>query len=193
MTDVQTGQSVIMADDQIALTVDQSAQETPESWLGFDSSGWVSLAMLLLIGIMIWKKVPQLIGKGLDGYTQRVRAELDEAERLRKEAEELLASYQAKAAQASDDAKAIVANAQSEAERLVSDARQQVEEAVARRTRLAEDKISAAERAATDMLRSRAADLAVNAAEKILLQKSDSATLNRMTDEAISELDRRLH
>src|SRR3546814_5384859 len=85
------------------------------TWLGFDSAGWVAVAMLILIGIMIWKKVPQAIGRALDGYTAKVKAELDEASRLRAEAEALLASYQAEANEAAEASKKIAAHARAEA------------------------------------------------------------------------------
>ncbi|API57948.1 hypothetical protein BSL82_00385 [Tardibacter chloracetimidivorans] len=163
------------------------------TWLGFDSAGWVAVAMLILIGIMIWKKVPQAIGRALDGYTAKVKAELDEASRLRAEAEALLASYQAEANEAAEDSKKIVAHARAEAERLVAEAKIQAEEAIARRTRLAEEKISAAERAATDGLRARAADMAVEAARSTIASQTDASVQKKLTDQAIGELDRRLH
>src|SRR3546814_10759001 len=119
--------------------------------------------MLILIGIMIWKKVPQAIGRSLDGYAAKIRAELDEARRLRQEAEELLANYRAQADQAASDAKAIVANAKSEAKRVVTDAKTHADEAIARRTRLAEEKNAAAERTAIDGLKAREADMAIEA------------------------------
>ena len=169
------------------------ASHAGPTWLGFDASGWVAVAMLILIGVMLWKKVPQLIGQGLDGYASKIKAELDEAARLRKEAEDLLANYQAQAKQATADAAAILANAATEAQRVVADAKAQAEETVARRTRMAEEKITSAERNAVDALKAQAAELAVSAAEKILLTKTDSAVQQRLTEEAISELDRRLH
>lgn len=163
------------------------------TWLGLDATAWVSVAMLILIGIMIWKRVPQLIGRSLDAKVAQVKAELEEAERLRAEAEALLADYQRRQAEASRDAETIVAHARTEAAQLVEDARRQAEELVGRRTRIAEDRIAAAERAAADELRARAATLSVEAARRLIAQQSDAAVQARLTDQAISELDRRLH
>src|SRR3546814_18573425 len=67
------------------------------TWLGFDSAGWVAVEMLILIGIMIWKKVPQALGRALAGYTPKVKAEPDAAPRSRAEAGDLVASAKAKA------------------------------------------------------------------------------------------------
>src|SRR3546814_15468056 len=95
--------------------------------------------MLILIGIMIWKKVPQAIGRSLDGYAAKIRAELDEARRLRQEAEELLANYRAQADQAASDAKAIVANANSESTRVDTAPKTHAEEDITRAPRLAKE------------------------------------------------------
>lgn len=192
----QTGAVVPKAETvQTALVErDGTAHHPAEvTWLGFDASGWVSLAMLVLIGIMIWKRVPQLIGAKLDDYSSKVKAELDEAARLRKEAEDLFATYKAQADQAAQDAKDILSNAKAEAARVVAEAKTQAEETVARRTRMAEEKIAAAERAAADDLRARAADLAVETARKAIVETSGAAVHKDLVDQAIGELDRRLH
>lgn len=180
---------------QTALVEHDSTTHHPAevTFLGFDASGWVSIAMLILIGIMVWKKVPQAIGRALDGYAVKIKAELDEATRLRKEAEDLLADYQAKANQAASDAKSILANAKAEAKRVVADAKTHAEETLARRSRMAEEKIAAAERAAVDEFKARAADMAVEMARSMILSKTDPAVQKQLTDEAIGELDGRLH
>src|SRR3546814_3332927 len=95
--------------------------------------------------------------------------------------------------EAAEDSKKIVAHARAEAERLVAEAKIQAEEAITRRTRLAEEKISAAERAATDGLRARAADMAVEAARSTIASQTDASVQKKLTDQAIGELDRRLH
>lgn len=162
-------------------------------WLGLDATGWVSVAMLILIGIMIWKGVPRLIGRALDNRVAKIKADLDEAQRLRAEAEALLADYQRKQAEATRDAEDILAHARTEADLLISEAKANAEALVARRTRMAEDKIAAAERAAADELRERATALATEAARRLIAQQTDAAQQARLTDQAIGELDRRLH
>jgi F-type H+-transporting ATPase subunit b len=163
------------------------------SWLGLDATGWVSVAMIILLAIIVWKKVPQAIGRLLDARIARARADLDEARRLRSEAEALLADYSRKQAEASRDAEAILAGARNEAEMLVADAGRQAEALIARRTRMAEDRIAAAERAAADELRARAATLATEAARRLIIEQSDAATQTKLADRAIAELDGRLN
>src|SRR6185503_10664212 len=98
----------------------------------------------------------------------RVQAELDEARRLKEEAQTLLAEYKAKQRQADDEAAAIVAGAKAEAERIAAESHSRMEEFVARRTKMAEAKIAQAEAQAVADVRAAAADAAVAAAEKIL-------------------------
>lgn len=163
------------------------------SWLGLDATGWVAAAMIILLAIIVWKKAPQAIGRALDARIARVRSELDEARRLRAEAEALLADYRQKQAEAARDADAIIANARNEAEAIVADAGRQAQAMIARRTRMAEDKIAAAERAAADELRARTATLATEAARRIIAEQTDSATQAKLADQAIAEIDGRLH
>ena len=109
-----------------------------------------------------------MIIDALDGRAARIKAELDEARRLRDEAQALLAEYQRKRGEAEQEAEAIVAGARDEAERLAAEAKTKVEEFVARRTKMAETKIAQAEAQAVADVRAAAADAAVAAAEKIL-------------------------
>ena len=103
--------------------------------------------MIVVIVLMLWKKVPAIIGKALDKKIAGIRAQLDEASRLRAEAEALRAEYQAKAAAAAGDAEAIVAHAREEAAAIIAQAQADAAALIERRGRMAEDKIGAAERA----------------------------------------------
>jgi F-type H+-transporting ATPase subunit b len=122
-----------------------------------------------------------------------VKAQLAEAKTLREEAEKLLAEAKAREAQGEKDAAAIIAHAKQEAEQITAAAQKSAETMVARRTAMAEAKIGAAERAAEAELRARAATLATAAASRIIADTTDKATKTKLTDAAISELDRRLH
>ena len=110
----------------------------------------------------------KLVVKGIDDRRERIKAELDEASRLKAEAEALLATYRGKQQEAEREAETIVASATAEAERLAAEAETKIEEFVARRTKMAESKIAQAEAQALADVRSAAAELAVAAAEKIL-------------------------
>lgn len=129
---------------------------------------WVAIAFVIFVGLMIYLGVHKTLAKALDARADRIKAELDEAGRLKQEAIALVESYRRKKQEAEAEAEAIVANAKAEAERVEVEAKARVEEFVARRTKMAETKIAQAEAQALGDVRAAAAEAAVSAAEKIL-------------------------
>src|SRR5215210_3182789 len=111
-----------------------------------EAPAFIALAMIFVIAIMIWKKVPAAIGKALDTKIALIRDQLAEAEALRKEAEALKAEYHARAQSAEAEAAAMIERAQGEAEEIVAKAKSDAEALIERRTKMAEDKIAAEER-----------------------------------------------
>ena len=159
--------------------------------LGLPPGGWVALSMIAVFLILIWKKAPAMIGAALDRKIAAIRAQLDEAAKLRAEAEALKAEYEAKAAAADKDAADIVAHAEAEAAAIVAKAKDDAETLVGRRTRMAEDKIAAAERAAIAELRSRAASAAATAAARLIADRHDADADKPLVDKAIAGLGQR--
>ncbi|MGY6708602.1 MAG: F0F1 ATP synthase subunit B [Rhizobiaceae bacterium] len=139
-----------------------------------DSSDWAMISLVLFAAILVYLKVPGLITRALDDRAQRIRNELDEARRLREEAQQLLAEYQRKRKEAEQEAEEIVSIATREAENIVAEAKQKTDEFVERRKAVAEQKIAQAERDAVNQVRSSAVDIAVAAAERILSEKVDA-------------------
>src|SRR5882724_9181461 len=133
-----------------------------------EAETWVAVSFLIFVGILVYAGVPQLLINALDKRAKRVQAELDEARRLKEEAQKLLAQYQGKQSQAETEAAAIIEGAKAEAERIAAEAKVKMEEFVARRTKMAETKIAQAEAQAVADVRAAAAEAAVAAAEKIL-------------------------
>jgi len=134
----------------------------------FEAEFWVAVAFLLFILLLGYLGVHRKLLDALDQRSAKIRAELDEARRLRDEAEKLLAEYRRKQDQAEREAQAIVTEAKAEAERVAAEAKTKMEDFVARRTKMAETKIGQAEAQALADVRAAAADAAVAAAEKIL-------------------------
>ena len=155
---------------------------------GLAAPAFISLAMIVVIAIIVWKKVPAAIGRALDAKIATIRDQLAEAESLRKEAEALKAEYQAKAASADKDRAALLERAKHEAEEIVAKAKNDAEALVERRTRMAEDKIAAEERTAVEQLRAAAADAAAKAAAKLIAERHDAATDAQLVDRAIKEI-----
>jgi F-type H+-transporting ATPase subunit b len=135
-----------------------------------EAETWVAVGFLIFVGILIYVGVPKLILNALDDRAKRVQADLDEARRLKEEAQKLLAEYQSKQKQAETEAASIIEGAKGEAERIGAEARTKMEEFVARRTKMAETKIAQAEAQAVADVRAAAAEAAVTAAEKILTE-----------------------
>lgn len=158
--------------------------------LGLDAPGWVAMAMVLVFVIAIWKRVPAIVGKLLDDRIALIRAQLDNAEQLRKEAEALKAEYEAKSAAADAEAAAMVARAEEEAKAIVEKAKKDSAALIERRGKLAEDKIAAAERAALAEVRARAADAATTAAASIIAEKHGAASDKALVDQTIAGLAR---
>ena len=155
---------------------------------GLAAPAFISLAMIVVIAIIVWKNVPAAIGRALDAKIATIRDQLAEAESLRKEAEALKAEYQAKAASADKDRAALLERAKHEAEEIVAKAKTDAEALVERRTRMAEDKIAAEERTAVEQLRAATADAAAKAAAKLIAERHDAATDAQLVDRAIKEI-----
>jgi F-type H+-transporting ATPase subunit b len=138
-----------------------------------DAEFWVAVSFFIFIGILAYVGVHTKIAAALDHRRDRIKAELDEARRLREEAQTLLAHYQQKQKDAEGEAAAILTNAKADAERMAVEAETKMNEFVLRRTKMAETKISLAEAQALADVRAAAADAAISAAERIL---KDTAT-----------------
>ncbi|MEN2785895.1 hypothetical protein ACFOKI_10185 [Sphingomonas qilianensis] len=157
---------------------------------GISAPGFVALSMLVVILILLWKKVPALIGRMLDAKIATIRHDLDEAAALRAEAEALLVAAKARDAASAGDAAAIVSHAEAEARLLITDAQTHAADLVARRGKMAEDKIGAAERIAIAEVRAHAAEAAARAAASIIAERHDAAADQPIIDRTIAGLGR---
>ncbi len=158
-----------------------------------DPEFWVLLAFVIFLGILVKFGVPKLALSALDERSDRIRQALDEAQRLRSEAEAVLAQYQKKRVEAEKEAQAIIENARIEAERLAAEAKSKVEEFIARRTKMAESKIAQAEAQALADVRAAAADAAVTAAENILVQTTHGAAADSLIANSIRDVKAKLN
>jgi len=154
---------------------------------------WVAVAFVLFIGVLIYVGAHKKITDALDHRAARIKAELDEARRLREEAGKLLAEYQRKQSEAEREAEAIVAEAKADASRVAAEARVKMKEFVARRTKLAETKISQAEAQAVADVRAAAADAAVTAAEKILRDTAKGQVADNLIAQGIADVKAKLN
>lgn len=171
----------------LLLAAEEGAHAEPTAFF-LEPYQWVSVAMVVLIAVFIWKKVPGMITGGLDSKIAAIRAQLDEAKALRAEAEALRNEYQAKIAGAEKDAQAMMDNARREADAIVEKAEADSSAMVARRSKMAEDKIAAAEREAIEDVRVTAVLAATKASRKLIAEKHDAEADKALADEVIAAL-----
>ena len=159
----------------------------------FDATFWSAVAFVILIAVFIYLGVHTKLTDALDHRAARIKAELDDARRLKDEAQKLVAEYRAKRESAVKEAEEIVASAKSEAERIAVEAKARMEEFVARRTKMAETKIAQAEAQAVADVRAAAADAAVSAAARILTQTVKGRTAETLLTQGIAEVRQKLN
>ncbi|QND52154.1 F0F1 ATP synthase subunit B [Phyllobacterium sp. 628] len=158
-----------------------------------DATFWALVGLVIFLALLVYLKVPGTVGKSLDGRADRIRDELEEARRLREEAQSLLAEYQRKRKEAEKEAGEIVAAAQREAHAILEETKQKTEEYVARRNKLAEQKIAQAETEAVNEVRASAVDIAVAAASRLLKDKVDTKVSSDLFKSSLSEVKSRLN
>jgi F-type H+-transporting ATPase subunit b len=153
---------------------------------------WATISLVIFLGIVTYFGVPKMITKLLDDRIAKIKADLDEAQRLREDAQALLADYERKRKSAEDEAEDIVTAAREEAQRLTAEAKAALEDMVTRRTKAVEDKIAQAEAQAMAEVRARSADVAIEAA-RILLTDQMPEKGGALVDQAIKDVVARLN
>ena len=156
-----------------------------------DPEFWVLLAVVIF-AIVVWKPMRRAVLGTLDERAMRIQGELEEARKLRDEAERLLADYRQKEREAEADARAIIAHARDEAERLAAQSARDLQQSLERRQRLAEERIAQAEAKALDEIRAAAVDVAIAAAREVIVSQLDERRGAAMLDAAIAALPQRL-
>ena len=154
---------------------------------------WVAIAFVILMIVFGYLGIHKTVLKALDHRAERIKAELDEARRLKEDAAKLLAEYKAKRSSAEREAAEIIANAKAEAERIASEAKAKMEDFVTRRTKTAEGKIALAEAQALADVRAAAADAAVAAASTIMSQSVKGSVADDLLARGIAEVRAKLN
>src|SRR5258708_39520849 len=159
----------------------------------FEPEFWVAVAFVILMGLFGYLGVYRTVLQTLDRRSERIKAELDDARRLKEEAAKLLAEYKARRAGAEREAEEIITNAGAEAERIASEAKAKMEDFVARRTKTAENKIALAEAQALADVRAAAADAAIAAASTILSKSVKGEVADNLLAKGIAEVREKLN
>lgn len=157
-----------------------------------DPTFWVAIAFVVFVGLMVWKASKPILA-GIDARGERIKAELDEAQRLREEAQKALAEYKRKQRDVAKEAEDLLANAKHEANLLRNQAAEDLKATLARREKAALEKIAQAEVQAVQDVRALAVDIAMAATAKLLSENVDPNRDQAMVDQAIKDLGQKLH
>lgn len=178
----------------IAVAAANPAFAAKGPFLSLSNSNFVVLiAFLLFIAVLLYLKVPSLLGGMLDKRAEGIEAELEEARALREEAQTLLAGYERKQKEVQEQADRIVAQAKEEAKLAAEQAKEDLKTSIARRMAAAEEQIASAESSALKEVRDRAVSIAVGAAKDVIAKQMTAAEANKLIESAIEDVDAKLH
>jgi F-type H+-transporting ATPase subunit b len=153
---------------------------------------WVFVGLIIFIGVLVWAKVPGMALKALDSRGAAIQAELDEALRLRQEAQALLASIKSQREDAERVAAEMIRNAEADSQRLRTEAAAKLDEQIKRRQVMAERKIATAEAQAAADVKAAAGDLAAQIAEQVLAARLQGMATDPLVDRAVGEIPGKL-
>jgi F-type H+-transporting ATPase subunit b len=154
---------------------------------------WVGIGFLMVIALLLLKRVPAMVAGMLDARAAVIAAELNEARRLREEAEALLSDYKLRAGKAESEAQGIVSEARAEAQRFAAESRASLKLQIERRAQAAQDKIAQAEAAAMAEMRALAANTAASTAEKLIAARMDEKRAAALIESSIKDLGAKLN
>jgi F-type H+-transporting ATPase subunit b len=154
---------------------------------------WVGVSFFLFIGILFYYEVPRKLGQALDKRAEEISKELEEARKLRQEAEAVLADYRKREKEAENEAEDIVKLAKKEAQSYAAETRKAMQEQFERRTKLAEDKIARAEAQAIADVRAASIEAAVTAARSLIAEKLTPETADKLLQQSIDSLQSKLN
>lgn len=159
----------------------------------YEAEFWVAVAFVLLVAVFAYFGVHRTLLTALDRRRDRIKAELDDARRLKEDAAKLLSEYQSRRQSAEREAQDIIANARADAERIAAETKAKMEDFVARRTKSAETKIALAEAQAISDVRAAAAEAAVAAAAQVMSQSVKGSVADNLVAQGISEVRAKLN
>lgn len=157
-----------------------------------DTHVWFVFSFLIFAGIILKYGMPAF-NRLLDARIAQIQHDLESAENLRVEAQEMLAQYQRKHRDAVKESEAILKKAQESAEQYKAKAEAELEETMKRREQQLEDRLARMEQNAINEIQAFAADLAMNAAKQIIVEKLDKKTNAKLVGDSIENIQNNIH
>nr|WP_319947188.1 F0F1 ATP synthase subunit B [uncultured Shimia sp.] len=178
----------------VALTAASPAFAASGPFFSLHNTNFIVLmAFILFIAVLVKFKVPGMLGGMLDQRAEGIQSELDEARSLREEAQTVLASFERKQKEVQEQADRIVEHAKAEAATAAELAKEELKISIARRLAAAEEQIASAQASAVKEVRDQAIVVAVGAASDMITKQMTAAQGNKLIDEAITDVDSKLH
>jgi F-type H+-transporting ATPase subunit b len=177
-----------------ALLATPAFAKPTENFVNFKNPEFVVLVgFLMFIALLVYLKVPGLIGGMLDKRAATITDELKQARDLREEAQTILADYERKQKEVAEHAEQIVAHAKVEAQNAASQAKEELISSIARRLQAATDQIASAEAAAVKEVRDTAVTVAIEAAREVIAGSMTAKDSGALIDAAIGDVGDKLH
>jgi|TARA_B110000438_G_scaffold285876_1_gene316475 F-type H+-transporting ATPase subunit b len=157
-----------------------------------DPTFWVLIAFIIFIGLAA-RPIYKLACSGLDKRADKIRTDFEEAEALRKEAQDLLASYQRKQRDAITEVEDILQLARKEAERFLIQGQENIKDSIERRRRVTLERIEYLENQALESVRAKTINIALNITREFLVKELKGKQADILIDSAIKDLPKKLH
>lgn len=170
----------------------ETAHAVAEAGILHNATTWIAVSFVIFVALFV-KFVLPMINKGLDARADKIRDQLEQASRLRAEAQALLASYQAQQEAMLKEAESIIANAQKDAAVMRDRAAEELKQALARRTQQAQEKIARAETDAVNQIRSRIIETATESARTLIAQQMQGAQEEQAIANALAAIEQQIH
>lgn len=158
----------------------------------FDQTFWVGVSFLLFIAL-VWKPISRLLMGALDGRAERIQKELDEALRLKEEAQSLLATYQEKQKELLDEAEQIVRHAEEESKRIITEAEKNLEESLNKRIEMSMQKIASHEASILQDVHNNMVDVTMGTVRSLVSEYLDKDASDELLNQAIEGINKKLH
>ena len=155
--------------------------------MNFDATFWVAISFFIFLGVLFYFKVPQKVFGSLDESINKIKKDIDEAEKLKEEAKNILSEYEAKLSKSKVEVDLMIKNAQKESETNIIKINDQFHSIFENRKKMAEDKIKQMKLQATKDIKNYSVEVAIIALEKIIKNSVDKKKLDKIYISSVDE------
>ena len=160
--------------------------------MNFDATFWVAISFFIFLGVLFYFKVPQKVFGALNESINKIKKDIDEAEKLKEEAKNILSEYEAKLSKSKVEVDLMIKNAQKESETNIIKINDQFHSIFENRKKMAEDKIKQMKLQATKDIKNYSVEVAIIALEKIIKNSVDKKKLDKIYISSVDEAKKNL-